>query len=87
MIWHRAKKIVLEVGGVPKRRKQLFAIIAEQKIILFIDGKLNREIIPLHCSGFLAQFEDDILNKRVVPEDVYLSSISSSLDEWESDEV
>ena len=82
MIWHRGKKIVFEVGGAKKGRKQFKGVTADQKIILSDGGELNRENIPLHCLGFLAQLDDDILNKREVSVDDYPSSVSSNLDEW-----
>ena len=87
MILHRGKKIVFEVGGAKKGRKQFKGISADRKIILRDGGELSKENVPLHCLGFLAQFRDDAPNAE--EEEVngdYLSLVSRNLEEWESNE-
>lgn len=81
MILHRGK---IEVGGANKARNQFKGITADRKIILRDGGKLSIERVPLHCLGFLAQFEDEVPNAEETPDDGYLSLVSSNLEEWES---
>ena len=42
--------------------------------------------MPLHCLGFLAQFEDELPNAEGKLDEDYLSLVSRNLEEWESDE-
>jgi len=86
MILHRGKKIVFEVGGANKSRKQFKGITADRKIILMDGGELSKESVPLHCLGFLAQFEDVLPNAEEALDEDYLSLLSSNLEEWESDD-
>ena len=57
-----------------KGGKQFKGVTADQKIILSDGGELNRENIPLHCLGFLARLDHDILNKKEVLENEVLGS-------------
>ena len=86
MILYRGEKIVFEVGGANKGRKQFKGITADRKIILRDGGELSKESVPLHCLGFLAQFEDELPNAEDKLDEDYLSLVSRNLEEWESDD-
>ena len=57
-----------------------------ENLFLNDGGELSKESVPLHCLGFLAQFENELPNAEEALDEDYLSLVSRNLEEWESDE-